>query len=179
MKHTLIILSLILSIFATSCSTRKVNKTEVKQTTEVKVVDTSKTVTNTQKFERSVDTSSINEFEIVPIDITKPMVINGRSYSNAILKRKVTKVNKVVEIDTKVAKIQQKGVNIAIKTDKTIKGKETERKSGFNWWWFWIVVCLVCAYFIYINLRKDKKESINNFLSIGAKKDLEDFNKKL
>ena len=146
MKNKLIILSLILSIFATSCSTRKVAKSEVKETTEVKAIDTTKTVTNTQKFERSVDTSTVSEIEIVPIDITKPMIVNGKTYTNAILKRKVAKLNKVVEVDTKVAQIQRKGVNKAIKTERTIKEKQTERESGFSWWW---LLMLIPIYVIY------------------------------
>jgi len=143
MKHTLIILS---AFVLFGCSSRKVNKTEVKETTEVKAIDTSKTVTNTQKFERSVDTSTVNEFEIVPIDINKPMVINGKTYTNAILKRKITKLNKVVELTEKVAQIQRKGVNKAIKTDKTIKEKQTERESGFSWWWLLILIPIYVIY---------------------------------
>jgi hypothetical protein len=146
MKNKLIILSLILSIFGTSCSTRKVSKTEVKETTEVKAIDTTKTVTNTQKFERSVDTSTVSEIEIVPIDITKPMIVNGKSYTNAILKRKVTKLNKVVEIDTKVAQIQQKGVSNEVKQVIQTEVKQTERKSFLNWWW---LLLLIPIYFIY------------------------------
>jgi hypothetical protein len=146
MKNKVIILSLILSIFATSCSTRKVNKTEVKETTEVKAIDTTKTVTNTQKFERSVDTSTVSELEIVPIDITKPMIVNGKSYTNAILKRKVTKVNKVVELTEKVAQIKQNGVNKAIKTERAIKEKQTERESGFSWWWLLLLIPIYVIY---------------------------------
>jgi hypothetical protein len=148
---TIAILVVAFLLIATSCASRKVQKTEVKETTEVKAIDTTKTVTNTQKFERSVDTSTVNEFEIVPIDITKPMIVNGKSYTNAILKRKVTKLNKVVEIDTKVAQIQQKGVNKAIKTERTIKEKQTERKSGFNWWW--LLFLLIPLYFLYKRLK--------------------------
>ena len=136
-----------MSIFGTSCSTRKVSKTEVKETTEVKAIDTTKTVTNTQKFERSVDTSTVNEFEIVPIDITKPMVINGKTYTNAILKRKVTKVNKVVEIDTKVAEIEQKGVSNDVKRVIQTEVKQTERKNT-KLWWLWFLL-LIPIYFIY------------------------------
>jgi hypothetical protein len=147
MKHKLIILSLILSIFTTSCSTRKVSKSETKETTEVKEIDTTKTVTNTQKFERSVDTSTVNEFEIVPIDITKPMIVNGKSYTNAILKRKVTKVNKVVEIDTKVAEIEQKGVSNDVKRVIETEVKQTERKNT-KLWWLWLLL-LIPIYFIY------------------------------
>jgi hypothetical protein len=139
---------LILAITLVSCSTRKVSKSETKETTEVKEIDTTKTVTNTQKFERSVDTSTVNEFEIVPIDITKPMVVNGKTYKNAILKRKVTKVNKVVEIDTKVDQIQQNGVNNSIKTERTIKEKQTERESGFSWLWL-LFLLIPIAYLKY------------------------------
>jgi PBP1b-binding outer membrane lipoprotein LpoB len=146
MKNKITIL--ILAITLVSCSTRKVAKSEVKETTEVREIDTTKTVTNTQKFERSVDTSTVNEFEIVPIDITKPMVVNGKSYLNAILKRKVTKLNKVVELTEKVAQIQRKGVNKAIKTERAIKEKQTERKSGFNWWWL-LFLLIPIAYLKY------------------------------
>jgi PBP1b-binding outer membrane lipoprotein LpoB len=137
---------LILAITLVSCSTRKVSKTEVKEKTEVKAIDTTKTVTNTQKFERSVDTSTVNEFEIVPIDINKPMVVNGKTYKNAILKRKVTKVNKVVEIDTKVAEIEQKGVSNEVKQVIQTEVKQTERKSFLNWWW---LLLLIPTYFVY------------------------------
>jgi hypothetical protein len=45
-----------------------------------------------------------------------------------------------------VAEIQQKGVNNSIVIDKTIKVKQTERKSGFNWWW---LLLLIPIYFVY------------------------------
>jgi PBP1b-binding outer membrane lipoprotein LpoB len=145
MKNKITIL--ILALTLVSCSTRKVAKSEVKETTEVKAIDTTKTVTNTQKFERSVDTSTVSEFEIVPIDITKPMVINGKTYTNAILKRKVTKVNKVVEIDTKVAEIEQKGVSNDVKRVIQTEVKQTERKNT-KLWWLWFLL-LIPIYFIY------------------------------
>jgi hypothetical protein len=143
MKHTLIILS---AFILFGCASRKVNRTEVKETTEVKVIDTTKTVTNTQKFERSVDTSTVNEFEIIPIDITKPMVVNGKSYLNAILKRKVTKLNKVVELTEKTSQIESKGVSNEVKQVIQTEVKQTERKSFLNWWW---LLLLIPIYFIY------------------------------
>jgi hypothetical protein len=138
---------LILALTLVSCSTRKVNKTETKETTEVKEIDTTKTVINTQKFERSVDTSTVNEFEIVPIDITKPMVVDGKSYSNAILKRKVTKVNKVVELNEKTSQIESKGVSNEVKRVIETEVKETERKNT-KLWWLWFLL-LIPIYFIY------------------------------
>ena len=141
-----ILITILLASTIWSCSTRKVNKSEVKETTEVKEIDTTKTVTNTQKFERSVDTSTVSELEIVPIDITKPMVVNGKSYTNAILKRKVTKVNKVVELTEKVAQIESKGVSNEVKRVIETEVKQTERKSFLNWWW---LLLLIPIYFIY------------------------------
>ena len=139
---------LILAITLVSCSTRKVNKTEVKETTEVKAIDTTKTVTNTQKFERSVDTSTVSEIEIVPIDITKPMVVNGKTYLNAILKRKVTKLNKVVELNEKTSQIESKGVSNEVKRVIEKEVKQTERKSGFSWWWL-LFLLIPIAYLKY------------------------------
>jgi hypothetical protein len=137
--------------FLCSCSTRKVQKTEVKETTEVKAVDTTKTVTNTETTVKSVDTSTINEIEIVPIDITKPITVNGKDYFNAVLRLKTTKVNKVVDIDTKVAQIERKGVSLGIKRVIEKEVKETERKS-VPMWWLWILL-LIPIYFIYKKFR--------------------------
>ena len=148
MKNKITIL--ILAITLVSCSTRKVNKTEVKETTEVKAIDTSKTVINTEKTEKSVDTSTINEIEIVPIDITKPITVNGKTVLNGILRLKTTKVNKVVEIETKVSKNEQKGVSVASKQVIEVKQKETERKSGVNWWW---LLLLIPIYIVYTKLK--------------------------
>jgi PBP1b-binding outer membrane lipoprotein LpoB len=146
MKNKITIL--ILAITLVSCSTRKVSKTEVKETTELKAIDTSKTTTNTQKFERSVDTSTVNEFEIVPIDITKPMVINGKTYTNAILKHKVTKLNKVVELNEKTSQIQRKGVSNEVKRVIETEVKQTERKNFLNWWWL-LFLLIPIAYLKY------------------------------
>jgi len=149
MKNKITIL--ILSISLVSCSTRKVQKTEVKETTEVKAIDTTKTVTNTQKFERSVDTSTINEIEIVPIDITKPITYNGKTVLNGILRLKTTKVNKVVEIDEKTSQIESKGVSVGSKQVIETEVKQTERKS-VPLWWLWILL-LIPIYFIYKKFR--------------------------
>jgi hypothetical protein len=148
---TIAILVVAFLLIATSCASRKVQKSEVKETTEVKAIDTTKTVTNTQKFERSVDTSTVNEFEIIPIDITKPMVINGKTYTNAILKRKVTKLNKVVELNEKTSQIESKGVSNEVKRVIETEVKETERKST-QLWWLWILL-LIPLYFLYKRLK--------------------------
>jgi len=142
---------LILAITLVSCSTRKVAKSEVKETTEVKAIDTTKTVTNTETTKKSIDTSTINEIEIVPIDITKPITYNGKTVLNGILRLKTTKVNKVVEIDTKVSKNEQKGVSVGSKQVIEVKKKETERKSFLNCWWLLLLIPIYIVYRKYLS----------------------------
>jgi PBP1b-binding outer membrane lipoprotein LpoB len=147
MKHTLIILS---AFVLFGCASRKTNKTEVKETTELKAIDTTKTVTESEKTENSLDTSTINEIEIIPIDNTKPIIYNNKKVFNGILRLKTTKVNKVVEIKEKVATVEQKGVNKSRKQVIEVKQKETERKSFFSWLW---LLLLIPIYFIYRKLK--------------------------
>jgi len=151
MKNKLIILSLILSVFATSCSTRKVSRTETKEkeTVEVKSVDSSKIVTVTDTNTKIVDNTETNEIEVTPIDNTKPMVVNGKSYSNGILKIKATKVNKVVDLSQKVSQIEQKAVKNESKLvrEKTVKDKDIKRTST-SWWWL-LLLLIIPAYIFY------------------------------
>jgi len=153
MKNKLTILLLALTLI--SCSTRKVSKSETneKETVDVKSVDSSKTVTLTDTNTKIVDNTETNEIEVTPIDNTKPMVVNGKSYSNSVLKIKATKVNKVVDLNEKVSQIEQKAVKNESKLvrEKTVKDKDTERKS-VPMWWLWILL-LIPIYFLYKKLK--------------------------
>jgi len=192
--------------FLCSCSTRKVNKTEVKETTEVKAVET-ETVKEEVKKESETNTKVVTDIkvdteknvvsevtEITPDDKTKPASVklpNGQTIdiTNAKYRNeKTTDLSK--EKKSYLSEYQQtkKDLENALKTikkdketiaklNKQLNDKQTERKGMSFWGWFWIIVCLVCAYLIYRNLNSSKKQSINNFLSFGAKKDIEDFNK--
>jgi len=146
-KLTLLLLTLTLI----SCSTRKVSKSETKEkeTVEVKSVDSSKTVTVTDTNTKIVDNTETNEIEVTPIDNTKPMVVNGKSYSNGILKIKATKVNKVVNLNEKVSQIEQKAVKNESKLvrEKTVKDKDTKRTST-SWWWL-LLLLIIPAYIFY------------------------------
>lgn len=143
---------LILSAFVLfGCASRKTNKTEVKETTEVKTIDTTKTVTKTQKTEKILDTSTINEIEIVPIDITKPIMFGNTEINNGVLRLKTTKVNKVVEIEEKTSEIESKGVSVGSKQVIEKEVKQTERES-VPMYWLWILL-LIPIYFIYKKFR--------------------------
>ena len=146
MKNKLIILSLILSILGTSCASRKVDRKEEKQKIDFTEQTIEETKVDSQTTTKVIDTSTIDEIEIVPIDSTKPVVINGKTYLNAKIKHVKRKNNITTDKVTKVAEIKRKAVKRELKIDNSNKEKETERKSGFSWWW---LLMLIPIYVIY------------------------------
>ena len=93
---TLIFLSSLLF----SCATRKVaiTKSVVETRTDSVVVEKKDSV-SVQQNAISIK-ESIDEFEIVPIDTAKPLVIDGKQYFNAAIRLK--KTNRQVVDTTKI-----------------------------------------------------------------------------
>ena len=134
-------------ISATSCASRKVNKSEVKE--EVKTEQTVKqeTTTNTDTNTKIVDTSETTEIEIVPIDNNKPIEYNGKKYVNARLKLSKRKNAITTNSNEKVSQIAKKEVKAKSNKVVEVKQKQTEAKRPFIWWWIILVVGVV--YLIY------------------------------
>lgn len=145
MKTKLIILSLIFTIFGTSCASRKVNKSEVKE--EIKTEQTVKeeVKTDTDTNTTIVDTSETTEIEIVPIDNSKPIEVNGKRYVNARLKLSKKKNAITTNSSEKVSQIAKKEGKT--KSNKVVEVKQSEAKRPFNWWW--IILVIGVAYLIY------------------------------
>jgi len=124
MKYLLILLLLV------SCGSRKViiEKTQENKKIETQIVDNTKTI----------DTSSIDELEIIPIDTLKPMVINGKTYFNAKIKHLKKKNYISIVID--------KTTTIKAKETITIKNKATEKVV--NYWWF-LLLLIIPIFFVY------------------------------
>ena len=78
------IVAIIIAFTLTSCSSRKVQKSEIKvnetEQTQTAKVDTSKTVTKTETNTKVLDSSTTDEITIEPVDNTKEMVVDGKSY---------------------------------------------------------------------------------------------------
>lgn len=128
-----------------SCSARKVNKSEsqTKQTESIKAteVDSSKIETNTV----IKDSSSTDEVTVEPADITKPMVINGRTYFNAVLKHKKTKASTNTTIDKK----EQKAVKKEVVSNKSVEAKQSNKqteRTSFNWLWLLMFLAPIWSY---------------------------------
>jgi hypothetical protein len=137
MKSILKILFIILlTSTLCSCSTRKVQKsTEVQKetTTEATKIDEVKT-----------DNTKINIVEnsdetiIEPIDTIAPMIINGKVYKNARLRRINKKVETNIVKDIKQAKTTVKQAKK--KTLHEVIKKDIQKKSVSWWWWLLLII---------------------------------------
>jgi hypothetical protein len=142
-----IILALFFAIVLTSCSSRKVQKSETKeqeQKTEKITLETETRVTDNTKI---VDSSTTDEIEISPVSDTLPMVVNGITYKNAKIKHKKSKNNITINKDVKVQHNAQKSGLVTVKRDLIIERKVIDRKQSF-WWLLWFLL-LIPAYYLW------------------------------
>lgn len=149
----IIILSLILSIFGTSCASRKVNIDKVD--TVVKTDSTSVTkqeVISTQNNHVNVVTDT-NEIEVCPVSDSLPMVVNGITYKNAKLRYKKTK--KVLVDTTKIKVSENVLIQATVKKSAKIEmvKKDIDKKSN-NWWWLLILLLIGLGYYTYKRINK-------------------------
>lgn len=164
-----------MALNTTSCSSRKVAKseTEIKTETEVKSTSEIKTEVKTQIF--TLDTSTTNEIEFIPVDNTKPILIDGKKYDNVIVRR-VNKKNNVVTIENeKVSQIAKKEGKKTEKSNKQSNVKETTKPDApiVNTWknvWFilelaFYLFLLIAIYYIYKKYIQPRLNNQNNLLS--------------
>lgn len=133
---------LILLLLLTSCSVRKVqvNKEQTKtdSVSTIKIDSVSKQQNNIVTIKKS------EEFEVRPLFDSIPMVVNGITYKNAVLKHKKAKT---IIVD-RSKKIVSKNVvkNVEVKREVFKKEKTIERVS---YWWLLIPIVGVGLYLYY------------------------------
>jgi uncharacterized protein YcfL len=156
MRNKLILLFLI-TFLIVGCGSRKVNKSVTKEETQIEILDTSKTETKTDTNVKVISCFESDEITIVPIDSTKEIFVNGKTYRNVVLKHKKVKANKVVEQNKKEVKIEQKAIKTNIKKQTQIEVKQID-KEPFNFLvWFWLILLIP----IYLLYRKYKHKFTN------------------
>ncbi|MFM2204455.1 MAG: hypothetical protein RLZZ605_1419 [Bacteroidota bacterium] len=134
-------------ILCSSCASRKVAKSNVTETTKTEAqastVDSSKTVITEDSNIEVVDQSSTHQLTLQPLDNSKPMVVNGKSYFNTILTQSKVKKNVTTNQSTKVAQIEQKAVKTQSKSvtqSKRVEAVKNTESEGFNWWWLLLLL---------------------------------------
>ena len=149
-----IVLALITTIVLTSCGSRKVQKSETKETDKTEIKTEVKTETKITDNTKIVDTSTTDEFEICPVSDTLPMVVNGITYKNAKIKRSKKKNNISIVKDVKVQHKAQKSELKTVKRDLIIERKVIDRKQSF-WWLLWFLL-LIPAYYLWRKYNMSK-----------------------
>lgn len=142
---------LIILLLITSCASRKVDiskqQIETKtDSTSVVRIDSTSTINNNIKI-----IENISELEIKPLNDSLPIVIDGTSYFNAVLKYK--KHNKVL-VDTSkkiVSKNALKQVSKSKEETKNIKEKTVDKKVN-NFVYLWLLLIPIGMY-LYIQLK--------------------------
>jgi len=132
-----------------SCSIRKFEKSTEAQketTTEATKIDEVKTDNTTTNIVENCD-----EIIIEPIDTIAPMVIDGKVYKNARLKRKNKKVNIIIAKDIKEVKTTVKQAKKKASHEIVKKDIKTKSVSWWSWWWLLLIIPI---YYIYRNWQK-------------------------
>jgi len=136
---------ILVSIVFISCGSRKVSKTNLEEKKDsVSVVDVKteiKTNENTEINNNSKIDKTEDEFIIEPIDNTKEIVVNGKSYKNVKIRHKKTKDNSLHTNQKKVVKNalkqQKKSIKIQTKQVENKKSKVIDKKANY-FIYFWM-----------------------------------------
>ena len=131
MRQLIILVSLFLVV---SCSVRKVQKSEVKKDS-LSQIDTKEDIKTEIKNDICID-----EFTITPLDSSKQITINGKTYKNVVLKYKKTKDNTLRTETKKLSK------SATVKTSFKEFKKET---IALNWWWLLLLLLIPIGYYTY------------------------------
>jgi hypothetical protein len=152
---------LLLFILLTSCASRNVNinKTEtIKDSvvnTEVKVI----TIENKIKTDSTNITTNIDssEITITPLDSSKTIMVDGKSYKNVVLKIKKTKANTLYINNKKESETKHKDsvatIKVEAKEQSNIKTKIIDKKANYWFLFYWLILILI-LYLLWRNRRR-------------------------
>ena len=143
---------LILFLLITSCASRKVAIVKEETKTKTDSVAITKTDSTSIINNNIKSTENYSELEIKPLNDSLPIVIDGTSYFNAVLKYK--KQNKVL-VDTSkkiVSKNVLKQVSKSKQETKSIKNKTIDKKANY-FVYLWLLLIPVGMY-IYRKLKE-------------------------
>lgn len=143
MKKTLITLSALLLI---GCGSRKVETSKETVKENVTQSTTTETKTDTNETVKVVDTSTVDEIELVPIDTNLPIIYNGKKVFNAKIRHSKRKNDITTETVKKIAETRRNQVKTNVKREVKVKDKVTEAKRGFPWWILLVIGALYLAY---------------------------------
>ena len=125
---TLLALSLIALLL--SCGTRKVQKSNVKEEVKTEQATTEKKDIETKTETNTVVNEETDEIEITPIDTAKAIIINGKTFKNAIVTLRKKKVNTTIAEKATVKDLSKHETKAITTVKKQEVKRNTERKSN-------------------------------------------------
>lgn len=151
-KYIFIIFSLLL----VSCGSRKVSKTTIEEKKDsTSVVDIKTNIETKETTEvntnSKIDTTT-DEIIIEPVDNTKEIIVNGKTYKNVKIRHKKTKDNSLHTNQKKVVKNalkQQTEHNKQVVSNrKTFVEKKIDKKESLIKYLYYIIIFII-LYIIY------------------------------
>lgn len=147
---------ILVSLLFISCGSRKVNKTTVEEKKDsISVIDVKtevKTNENTEINNNSKIDKTEDEIIIEPIDNTKEIVVNGKTYKNVKIRHKKTKDNSLHINQKKVSKNalkqQIRHSKQVVSTSKVLKEKKIDKKQSLVIY-FYLLLLIILLYIIY------------------------------
>lgn len=148
MKTSKNLLVIFFVVFCYSCSSKKltVSKDVSKEKVDSAYVEkkdstafVQKGVTVTEKF---------FEIQIEPVDVSKPIIVDGVKYENASLKIKKADKSIVDTTKTVVSEVVEKEVQLEKETEEKKFDKALVKKSS-NYLYFWLLAGLAILYLVY------------------------------
>ena len=135
---------LFILLLLASCGARKVNKSTNETTTksEISVIDSTKVYTK----EVSEGEIYTNEYEIIPIDTIKPLVIIDSQGKKTTIKngriKKRTQISRFKALKSTTLHNTRKTQKTATQSTKASQ-KHVERKESFGWLWLILIIAVI------------------------------------
>jgi hypothetical protein len=143
-KRLILIFSLLLLV---SCAARKVDVSKVNIDTKVDSSLVIKIDSTYVKDSNIITNETIDEVEYKPLDSLKPMVINGKSYTNTVIKSKKkhsVKTDKTKAI-TKVSSVKK--LNVKRAESKKVFVKNIDKKPNY-WMYLWFLIPVIVIWLL-------------------------------
>jgi len=121
---------LLLIIIFSSCGVRKVKKTDIKEETKTEQSTTDNKDVETKTETHTVINDESNDVEITPIDTSKAIIINGKSFKNAKVKILNRKIETKIDAKETVKDLSKQETKAVIAIKKQEFKKDLERKSN-------------------------------------------------
>ena len=145
---------LLIALALTSCGARKVQRSETVEKETTTLTDTTKTVVQVDNLTNVQVVENCDEITFKPVDNTKEMVVNGKSYLNTILTHKKTNTTTNTKSVNKSLTTVKKGVSLRNDKIKTVTVKNTKRDAVIFWWLLWFLIPIILLYIAWRNRKK-------------------------